>query len=68
MLKLPFGKKKKISLVGEGAFKVDKDNDKKELEKVIQNKPVNKELIEKIKLLPIKKNKKLIRLSIKPSK
>jgi len=47
------------------SIKVDNDNDKRELEKVIQNKEANNKLIDKVKQINIKpKKKKYVNLEI----
>jgi hypothetical protein len=46
-------------------IKVDNDNDKKELEKIVENREVNEKLINKVKNLNIKpRKKKFINLDI----
>lgn len=46
-------------------IKIDNDNDKKELEKIIENKEANNKLIDKVKSINIKpKKKKYVNLEI----
>lgn len=60
IMRFPIKKKsKKVT------FAIDNDNDKKELDNVIENKPANNNLIQKIKSLAVKnKKKKFVNLDL----